>query len=678
MSFLNNLWYGKTLSSLLFQIPLLPFSCVFGMVTACRRYSYALGFKKHSAPAVPVVIIGGITAGGSGKTPICIALVNELVARGYTPGVLTRGYKSNCPTHPCQVPLLGEPDVFGDEPCLIRRATKVPVVIDPNRNRGANYLADLGVDIIVTDDGLQHYALDRDVEVCVLDGSRMLGNGRLLPAGPLRETEWRLKTVDSIVVCGAVAQLGHIPMVLKQSSVTPLNPDSQETIKPRSGVVALAGIGNPGRFYKTLEDCGYHLVDKVHVGDHETIPFDKLKKIAEQNTVVMTAKDAIKYQKQAQEENLSNVFVLNVTAQLSKQFYDDVIKKAKQSKYSIDIRRKRMEKAGYVAQSITPVDECDVEYLSLKGKRPNIYTTVIANPDMAPKSSLESAAMPKSFAQENLASSKAEDDKSAVSSTLSSAADKSDKADETQAKLDSKAADSAFDKPSEQTAATDDQAAGDAEEVKETKSLKKSLKKSSSSSLDDKSSDESEDKDVADSDSANASDKADAKADESKAQDDAQAESKGDDKADEKSEAKAEDKAESKDDADSKNEDKAEESLGSKSEEGDKGSESSESPVSSDSKDAASDSKADAKADESKDEAKADSSTDSKDASSENKDGSAEDSSSSSTTKSESKRKTKSKSESGSKDRNIFNFKKKRDHYDPNEVPRELKRKSAK
>ena len=381
MSFLNNLWYGKTLSAYLLQLPLLPFSGIFAVIAAARRSFYANGLCHKTGPVVPVVVVGGLTVGGTGKTPICIALAQELRSRGFKPGILTRGYKSNCPSFPCQVPLSGTPEVYGDEPCLMRRATKVPVVIDPKRSRGADYLAGLGVDVIITDDGLQHYALDRDVEICVLDGARMLGNGHLLPAGPLREAKWRLKTVDCIVVSGAVAHLGHYPMRYKQTSITPLNEESHEVLEPQSKVCALAGIGNPDRFFKTLEDCGYVVAQKVELGDHGRISMDKLKKLAQTKPVIMTAKDAIKYQAEAKDDNLNNIFVLNITAQLSKQFYDDVVNKIKQANYKVAQRRKQREAKGYTLTPIEPVDV--IEPLEVSALQPTAASAEPVSPPVA-------------------------------------------------------------------------------------------------------------------------------------------------------------------------------------------------------------------------------------------------------------------------------------------------------
>ena len=322
---------------------------------------------------MPVVVVGGVTVGGTGKTPIVIALVNELTERGFNPGVLSRGYKAKCDVFPSQVPMDCDPEIFGDEPSLIRRSTGVPVVIDPVRTRGADYLAGLGVDVIITDDGLQHYALDREVEICVLDGTRMLGNGCLLPAGPLREGEWRLSAVNSIVVSGAVAHLGHNPMMLRPSAITALNPDNPKQLEERGEVTAFCGIGNPSRFYKTLEDCGFVVVKKVEVGDHNKMPFDKLRELASERTVIMTAKDAIKYRKEAKESSIENVFVLNVAAQLSKHFFDDIVSKIKLSLHRVEQRRRRREEAGYVLQKVEGIEDygikADADYITKTAAR---------------------------------------------------------------------------------------------------------------------------------------------------------------------------------------------------------------------------------------------------------------------------------------------------------------------
>lgn len=357
MSFLNKVWYGNKLTSLCFELPLLPVSALFAFITATRRALYGAGILKRSGPVVPVVVVGGITVGGTGKTPLCIALVKELRERGFNPGILSRGYKAQCTSFPAQVPFNADPKIYGDEPSLMRRQCKAPVVIDPVRVRGADYLAGLGVDVIITDDGMQHYALDRDIEICVLDGSRMLGNKKLLPAGPLREGAWRLKSVNYVVVSGAVAHLGYHPMLIKHSYIEPLNSNSKQIIEPRSEVCALCGIGNPDRFYKSLEDSGFVVKEKVELGDHNKISFDKLCSLVQKRPVIMTAKDAIKYQSEATANNLNNVFVFNIQASLSKQFFDDVANSIKLNSHKVEQRRKEKEAQGYVLQKVEPISD---------------------------------------------------------------------------------------------------------------------------------------------------------------------------------------------------------------------------------------------------------------------------------------------------------------------------------
>lgn len=320
MSLADKIWYEKSLSSFLLSLPLRPLSWLFAAVSRLRRVMYQSGICKSSAPPVPVLVVGGLSAGGSGKTPLCVALLKELQKRGYHPGLLSRGYHASCKTFPFRLQEDSSAELAGDEPVLIKRQSGAEVVIDPKRSRGADYLYSLGVDVIVTDDGLQHYALQRDVEICVLDGARMLGNGKLLPAGPLREGPWRLKTVDAVVINGAVAKIKYTAMVLHPRAPQPLNAEDVPLAKG-SSVIALAGIGNPARFYKTLEDFGFTICGVIHAGDHEKVPVHKLEEAAKKAPVVMTAKDAIKY------ENLSlkGVYVLNVEAFLGKAFYDHII-----------------------------------------------------------------------------------------------------------------------------------------------------------------------------------------------------------------------------------------------------------------------------------------------------------------------------------------------------------------
>ena len=334
MSFINNVWYKGSLTGLGVSLALYPFSLIFKCVSSIRRSLYGAGIKKSYAPNIPVVVVGGITVGGSGKTPLCVALLKELKRHGYNPGLLSRGYKSQSKSFPLEIKEDTDSKISGDEPLLIKQQTGAITVIDPDRVRGAFYLKSLGVDIIVCDDGLQHYALSRDVEIAVLEGGRMLGNGMLLPSGPLREGKWRLGKVDAIVVNGAVARVGYFSMILKTSSILSLKDKSPCDIAKGSDVCALAGIGNPERFYKTLEDYGFRVKDKIDVGDHLKADIKKIRDMASRMPVIMTAKDAIKYTS----ESLDNVFVLNIEAQFSHIFYDHILKAIKDSDNKVSRR----------------------------------------------------------------------------------------------------------------------------------------------------------------------------------------------------------------------------------------------------------------------------------------------------------------------------------------------------
>lgn len=340
MSLVDKIWYEKSPSAWLLSLPLRPFSWIFAFVSAFRRMLYRNGILKSSAPLVPVVVVGGLAAGGSGKTPLCIALIRELQRRGYNPGLVSRGYKSRCRTFPFQLTDESPAEQCGDEPYLIRHETGAEVVIDPKRERGAQFLADLGVDVIISDDGLQHYSMDRDVEIAVVDGARMFGNRLMLPAGPLREGLWRLKSVNTVVINGAVSKIGRNTMMLHPQPPQPIDREEPRVLPRGSRVIALAGIGNPDRFYKTLEDCGYTIDSVLHVSDHGRMAVEKIRAAAAVTPVVMTAKDAVKYDGRG----MPNVFVLNVEAFLSPSFYDDVEKLIKSAHSRIELRAARQRR----------------------------------------------------------------------------------------------------------------------------------------------------------------------------------------------------------------------------------------------------------------------------------------------------------------------------------------------
>lgn len=294
---------------------LLPFSWLYGLVSGAIRLSYKLGLKRAWRAPVPVVVVGNLTAGGNGKTPVVIWLVEQLQRRGVRVGVVSRGYGGKAVAYP----LLLTPETTtaeaGDEPVLIYQRTGAPVAVAPERAAAVKaILAAHDVQIIITDDGLQHYRLARDIEIVVIDGVRRFGNGWWLPAGPMRERASRLKTVDAAIVNGGVARAGEIPMQLAPGLVVNLRTGARCDVAQLSNIVAMAGIGHPPRFFATLESCGAHPQKCVPLADHQTLaPADVHALVGEGQTLVMTEKDAVKCRAFAED----NWWFLPVDARLS-------------------------------------------------------------------------------------------------------------------------------------------------------------------------------------------------------------------------------------------------------------------------------------------------------------------------------------------------------------------------
>ncbi|MCL1126448.1 tetraacyldisaccharide 4'-kinase [Shewanella surugensis] len=309
---INQVWYGKSL----FRWILMPLSWLYALVTAMRRCLYRLGIKKSISLPVPVIVVGNITVGGSGKTPTVIYLIELLRQQGYRPGVISRGYGVN---------IEGVKSVFvgakanevGDEPAMIVARTQVPMVVGSQRIQAADQLlSDFDVDIIISDDGLQHYGMARDIEIVILDGDRRLGNGMLLPAGPLREGAWRLDQADFVISNGGEARGGEYLMTLLPKQVTPLLATSTFTFNLHDPVVAIAGIGYPQRFFNSLKVLGYQ-VHKTHAfDDHQAYHLSDINNVAGSYPLLMTEKDAIKCGDFAQE----NWGYLAVDASMSAEF----------------------------------------------------------------------------------------------------------------------------------------------------------------------------------------------------------------------------------------------------------------------------------------------------------------------------------------------------------------------
>lgn len=293
---------------------LLPLSWLYGLVSCLIRLSYRLGLKKAWRAPVPVVVVGNLTAGGNGKTPVVIWLVEHLRERGIRVGVVSRGYGGKA----AHYPLLLNPQTTtaeaGDEPVLIYQRTGVPVAVSPQRSDAVKaLLAAHDVQIVVTDDGLQHYRLARDKEIVVIDGVRRFGNGWWLPAGPMRERASRLKTVDAVIVNGGQPQADEIPMRLLPGLAVNLLTGEKRPVDSLTQVVAMAGIGHPPRFFSTLNQCGVEPVKTVALADHQALSASDVQALvgAEQQ-LIMTEKDAVKCRAFAQ----PNWWYLPVDAQL--------------------------------------------------------------------------------------------------------------------------------------------------------------------------------------------------------------------------------------------------------------------------------------------------------------------------------------------------------------------------
>ncbi|CAI1665625.1 Tetraacyldisaccharide 4'-kinase [Serratia fonticola] len=289
---IERIWSGSSLVYLL----LLPLSWLYGLVSGLIRLSYRCGLRKSWRAPVPVVIVGNLTAGGNGKTPMVIWLVEQLQQRGYRVGVVSRGYGGKSAVYPLVLDAQTTTRQAGDEPVLIYQRTGAPVAISPKRAEAVQALLNQGeLDLIITDDGLQHYALQRDFELVVIDGVRRFGNGWWLPAGPMRERVSRLKTVDACVANGGVAQPGEIAMKLQaQDAVNIASGERRPTIE-LPHVVAMAGIGHPPRFFATLEKLGVEVEREVAFADHQEYNHGQLAALASQGqTLLMTEKDAVK------------------------------------------------------------------------------------------------------------------------------------------------------------------------------------------------------------------------------------------------------------------------------------------------------------------------------------------------------------------------------------------------
>ena len=287
----REIWYGKRKPSMWLRL----LSGVFAAVSRLRRRLYAAGLLPRACLSVPVIVVGNISVGGTGKTPLTIALVESLRQRGFKPAVISRGYGGNG-KHAMRVDAHSPPAVVGDEARVIFDTTGAPVAVARKRAAAGRLLLRSGdIDVLIADDGLQHYPLCRDVEICVIDGERRFGNGRLLPAGPLREPVSRLTCTDFRVCNGGTPQTGEVPMALiGDAAVCLADPAQRRPLRDLAGrrVHAVAGIGNPSRFFAKLRNAGIDVIEHAFP-DHHVFAAADLD-FGDVVPVLMTEKDAVK------------------------------------------------------------------------------------------------------------------------------------------------------------------------------------------------------------------------------------------------------------------------------------------------------------------------------------------------------------------------------------------------
>jgi len=322
MRWLEKIWYGLTP----WHVVLLPISILFGLVAALRRALYRAGLLRAIRLPVPVIVVGNIMVGGTGKTPLVLWLADFLRQQGYHPGIVSRGYGGGT-QGAVAVDVCSDPAVVGDEPLLLAKKSACPVWVGRDRAVAGNALlrAHPECDVLVSDDGLQHYRLARDVEIAVVDGERKFGNGLLLPAGPLREGVSRLVSVDAVVVNGGSLLLrNEFEMSLEGEVFRNLR---QPELRARAAdfggkkLHAVAGIGNPQRFFAHLRRLGLAFEEHAFPDHYAYQPHDL--DYDEADALLMTEKDAVKCAGFADER----VWALAVEAILSPAFGQTVLQK---------------------------------------------------------------------------------------------------------------------------------------------------------------------------------------------------------------------------------------------------------------------------------------------------------------------------------------------------------------
>lgn len=303
-------WYHKSWQAII----LWPLSMLFGLIIVIRRIFYRLGLFSSYRANVPVVIVGNLSVGGNGKTPMVIWLTQQLQECGLNVGIISRGYGSQSKTFPLLVTITSDPVLTGDEPLLMAKRTGAPVCISPNRQKAIELLQkNFSIDVIIADDGLQHYKLQRDIEIVVMDAERGFGNSFLLPAGPLREPQVRLKSVDFLLINGKSNHLSQYIMRLIPKVAINLLTGEQRYLNEFERVNAIAGIGNPQRFFSMLQGLNIQLEKQQSFSDHQAFTPHLLAAFPQNIPLFMTEKDAVKCQTFAQ----AHFWYVPVEAELS-------------------------------------------------------------------------------------------------------------------------------------------------------------------------------------------------------------------------------------------------------------------------------------------------------------------------------------------------------------------------
>lgn len=291
-----------------------PLSVLYCAIICLRRTLYKIGFYKQHHLNVPVIIVGNISVGGTGKTPLVIWLAKQLKDAGFRPGIISRGYGGKAEYYPQSVTPLSDPRVVGDEPIIISRQSECPMMVAPKRVDAAKQLLEqFDCNIIIADDGLQHYALGRDIEIVVVDSQRLFGNEYCLPAGPLREPLSRLNQIDFIVYNGSTNSAEYAMTTSQGQAINLLNPNIRRELNSfnKKTVHSIAGIGNPTRFFKQLTRHGITLMPH-EFADHHPYSEDDLE-FNDDLDILMTEKDAVKCQHFAKK----NMWYIPIEASIS-------------------------------------------------------------------------------------------------------------------------------------------------------------------------------------------------------------------------------------------------------------------------------------------------------------------------------------------------------------------------